>query len=190
MFNARTMTAECCQVLGRSISFVTAESVIRIQFIQGNHVTVPTHFRQNGCGSDTQAQTVATDNRLLRRVDVDEFKRAVHHDGVNSDGQVYNRGRHRLACRRQDALLIYIIGRTGAYGISRYVFANECEQALTSGRREKLGVPYILKSFKGYVVKGEYNGRGEDWASQRATSRFINAGHAYHAMFNRKCSLE
>ena len=89
------------QVQLRAVAFVLAETILRKARAKFPHQRVPRDLRDHARGRDAQAQTVAVDNRGLRKRK-GKHRQAIDEYMVGPHAQRLNGGAHRLVGGAQD----------------------------------------------------------------------------------------
>ena len=60
MESYRTVRFDCGQVLSRRVAFVLCKAILRVEFVEGDHVAVAGYFSEDGGGGNAEALAVTT----------------------------------------------------------------------------------------------------------------------------------
>lgn len=175
-----TVLSQGFEMVGRGVTLVTSEAILRIDGVPLFHASVAMGFGEYGSSGDGNAACVALDEGLLLNKNVELH--SVDKQVIRLDRELLQRGGHRLTAG------LINVPSVDALGID---FRDGPRESMLADARSKLTAPLGSEFFR--VVQtdnaalGIKNDRGGDnGTKERAAAGFIETGDAHPAKLSRR----
>ena len=174
------LAGEGVQVLGGAVAFVTAEAVVGVEVVEGEHHAVAGDFGDDGGGGDGKGEGVAVDDAVMRE---GHFGKSEGVDeGVLGGGSEGGEGaRHGEAAGGGDAQGVDPVGGKGADADGEGFGADALGEGFALGGGQDLAIVDLGEPGEA-GPRREDDGGSDDGAGEGAAPDFVDAGDEAKAL--------
>jgi hypothetical protein len=157
-----------------SVTFVLAETILRVLPAKVTHHPVAGNLRDHACRGDAQTDAIAIDNCRLRKWKRNYWQ-TINQNVVWRFEQRFDREAHRTVARAQNVNPVDLNRIDNADGPPDFGIRNELAiDVFAQFRCELFGI--VETTMPKFFGKNRRS--GNDWPGQRSTSRFVNSCNA------------